>query len=154
MSIPQLQGGEEDTNRLKLSSKVKYVIKEKRIFYHAPAGAEEGVGGEGAGDDDADDAGGGADSKVDAQVQGDGGVSNALATRRLMTTSTVIESHVPAPPPREDAKSGRRRLLSISDNYQAKRLWERGYSGQHVKVAIFDTGIDLYHKHFNHVEDR
>jgi subtilisin family serine protease len=152
LPIPQLRGGEEDTQRLKLSSKVKYVIKEKRIFYHAPAGAEAGVGGEDAGDDDA---GRGADSGVDAKVQGDVGASNALATRRQMTASMMMESHVPPPPPREDASSGsKRRLLSISDNYQANRLWDKGYSGQHVKVAIFDTGIDLYHKHFNHVEDR
>jgi hypothetical protein len=33
-----------------------------------------------------------------------------------------------------------RRLLSITDNYQAHLLWEKGFKGQHVKVAIFDTG--------------
>lgn len=54
----------------------------------------------------------------------------------------------------EEGEGGARRLMSISDNYQANRLWEKGYSGQHVRVAIFDTGIDKSHSHFNHVEDR
>jgi hypothetical protein len=53
--------------------------------------------------------------------------------------------------PREQAA---RTLQSIPDNYDASKLWDQGFSGQQIKVAIFDTGIDLNHKHFNHIADR
>ena len=47
-----------------------------------------------------------------------------------------------------------RNLLSIPDNYDAQKLWDKGFAGQQIKVAIFDTGIDLNHRHFNHIADR
>jgi membrane-bound transcription factor site-1 protease len=53
-----------------------------------------------------------------------------------------------------DGQGSGRRLLSISDSYDAKRLWQLGFAGKDVKVAIFDTGIDAKHRSFNHIEDR
>ena len=37
---------------------------------------------------------------------------------------------------------------------QAKRLWESGYTGRGVKVAIFDTGLPENHPHFRNVMER
>ena len=51
-------------------------------------------------------------------------------------------------------KQPKRTLLSISDKYDAQKLWEKGFAGQQIKVAIFDTGIDINHRHFNHIADR
>ena len=38
--------------------------------------------------------------------------------------------------------------------YNAKQLWSKGFKGEGVRVAVFDTGIDKNHKSFNHIDDR
>jgi subtilisin family serine protease len=34
----------------------------------------------------------------------------------------------------------------------AERLWERGFTGKKVKMAIFDTGIRADHPHFRNIK--
>jgi membrane-bound transcription factor site-1 protease len=33
------------------------------------------------------------------------------------------------------------------------KLWQKGYTGAGVKVAVFDTGLKAAHPHFKHVVD-
>ena len=43
----------------------------------------------------------------------------------------------------------------ISTAFSAELLWNQGFKGQHVKVGIFDTGVDSEHSHFKgRVKDR
>jgi subtilisin family serine protease len=37
---------------------------------------------------------------------------------------------------------------------QADILWSMGYTGEGVKVAIFDTGLHKQHPHFKNIKDR
>ncbi|XP_046910732.2 membrane-bound transcription factor site-1 protease [Dermatophagoides farinae] len=53
----------------------------------------------------------------------------------------------------------RRRLLrtiprQISNVLQADKLWNLGITGTGVKVAVFDTGLSLNHKHFKKIKER
>lgn len=51
----------------------------------------------------------------------------------------------------------RRRLLSktsITDHLDAQELWDKGFSGKLVKVAVFDTGLGNNHPHFKNVKDK
>jgi subtilisin family serine protease len=36
----------------------------------------------------------------------------------------------------------------------ADAIWEKGYSGQGVKVGVFDTGIREDHPHIRHIAER
>lgn len=47
-----------------------------------------------------------------------------------------------------------RRLASVTDSQHASVLWEKGYSGSGVKVAVFDTGLRRGHPHFRKVKER
>ena len=42
----------------------------------------------------------------------------------------------------------------ITEHLGASKLWHDGYDGSGVNVAIFDTGIDEKHSHFNNIEER
>ncbi|XP_062501119.1 membrane-bound transcription factor site-1 protease-like [Corticium candelabrum] len=42
----------------------------------------------------------------------------------------------------------------VTSALQAEVLWEMGFSGKGVKVAIFDTGLPKSHKHFKKVKER
>ena len=42
----------------------------------------------------------------------------------------------------------------VTAELQADVLWEAGYTGQGVKVAVFDTGLPPSHPHFRNVKDR
>ena len=37
---------------------------------------------------------------------------------------------------------------------QADILWSMGYTGEGIKVAIFDTGLHKQHPHFKNIKDR
>jgi len=37
---------------------------------------------------------------------------------------------------------------------QADVLWGKGFTGDDIKVAIFDTGLPKNHPHFKKVKDR
>lgn len=58
----------------------------------------------------------------------------------------------------EDSSKGRKLLRAvprqITQALQADILWSMGYTGQNVKVAIFDTGLHKYHPHFKNIKDR
>lgn len=40
----------------------------------------------------------------------------------------------------------------VTDELQADILWEAGYSGQGINVAVFDTGLPPQHPHFKNVK--
>ena len=42
----------------------------------------------------------------------------------------------------------------VTDELQADILWDMGFTGQGIKVAIFDTGLPKNHPHFRNVKDR
>ncbi|KAB2618747.1 membrane-bound transcription factor site-1 protease-like [Pyrus ussuriensis x Pyrus communis] len=54
--------------------------------------------------------------------------------------------------------SWRRRLMSqrsqVTSMFGAESLWEKGYAGAKVKMAIFDTGIRADHPHFRNIKER
>lgn len=58
----------------------------------------------------------------------------------------------------EDSSKGRKLLRAvprqITQALQADVLWSMGYTGQNVKVAIFDTGLHKHHPHFKNIKDR
>ena len=61
----------------------------------------------------------------------------------------------------EDHNDNQRQLLFgsgghflITEHLGASKLWQDGYKGEGVNVAVFDTGIDEKHKHFNHIDER
>jgi len=59
----------------------------------------------------------------------------------------------------DDAQwSGSRRTLQrsflITEHLEADKVWADGYDGAGVEVAVFDTGIDEHHPHFDHIEER
>ena len=61
--------------------------------------------------------------------------------------------------PFEDDMNGHDRSLLgghflITEHLGASTLWKDGYDGSGVNVAIFDTGIDENHKHFNNIDER
>lgn len=43
---------------------------------------------------------------------------------------------------------------SIAHTFGANHLWEQGYSGKGVSVAVFDTGLKKAHPHFRNVRER
>lgn len=43
---------------------------------------------------------------------------------------------------------------SLSDLFNTHYLWNKGYTGQGVKVAIFDTGLKKDHPHFKNIVER
>jgi len=52
-------------------------------------------------------------------------------------------------------RRGRRLLAqSVAIKMGAKELWDLGYTGAGVKMAIFDTGIAEHHPHFRHIVER
>lgn len=55
-----------------------------------------------------------------------------------------------------DSRRGRTLLggSSIATKLNAQALWAQGFTGAGVKMAIFDTGIDAKHAHFNHIAER
>ncbi|XP_078431783.1 SITE-1 protease isoform X2 [Wolffia australiana] len=42
----------------------------------------------------------------------------------------------------------------VTSLFGAEKLWEKGYTGAKVKMAIFDTGIRSDHPHFRHIKER
>ena len=40
------------------------------------------------------------------------------------------------------------------DQIQAKYMWNKGFTGSEVNVAIFDTGLEDNHPHFRNVVER
>ncbi|KAM1508421.1 hypothetical protein ACFX10_017735 [Malus domestica] len=54
--------------------------------------------------------------------------------------------------------SWRRQLMSqrsqVTSMFGAESLWEKGYAGAKVKMAIFDTGIRADHPHFRNIKER
>ena len=54
------------------------------------------------------------------------------------------------------ASPNRRKLLSysIADELGASELWNQGFTGAGVKMAIFDTGIAETHSHFRNIAER
>lgn len=54
--------------------------------------------------------------------------------------------------------SWRRHLLTprsqVTSMFGAGTLWEKGYTGRKVKMAIFDTGIRAGHPHFRNIKER
>lgn len=38
--------------------------------------------------------------------------------------------------------------------FNARYVWEKGFSGKGVRVAIFDTGISTTHPHFRNIVER
>ncbi|KAK3128464.1 hypothetical protein QOZ80_6BG0462060 [Eleusine coracana subsp. coracana] len=62
--------------------------------------------------------------------------------------------------PRVNSSSAtlRRKLLGqrsqVTSLLGAERLWQRGFTGSKVKMAIFDTGIRADHPHFRNIKER
>eukprot|EP00484_Ammonia_sp_Unknown_P013892 CAMPEP_0197072576 /NCGR_PEP_ID=MMETSP1384-20130603/210168_1 /TAXON_ID=29189 /ORGANISM="Ammonia sp." /LENGTH=1087 /DNA_ID=CAMNT_0042511397 /DNA_START=88 /DNA_END=3351 /DNA_ORIENTATION=+ len=59
--------------------------------------------------------------------------------------------------PFEEGDGSNRNLLShflITEHLGAKKLWDDGYDGSGVNVAVFDTGLEEHHSHFNHIDER
>ncbi|KAK3270783.1 Membrane-bound transcription factor site-1 protease, variant 2 [Cymbomonas tetramitiformis] len=58
------------------------------------------------------------------------------------------------------SEHSRRQLLysagskSITDAFSASTIWKKGFTGQKVKMAVFDTGVRLDHPHFKNIEER
>ena len=42
----------------------------------------------------------------------------------------------------------------IIDQINAKFMWDKGFTGKNVNVAIFDTGLEKDHPHFKYVIER
>lgn len=42
----------------------------------------------------------------------------------------------------------------VTSLFGAAQLWERGFTGSKVKMAIFDTGIRADHPHFRNIKER
>ena len=36
----------------------------------------------------------------------------------------------------------------------SEQLWQQGFTGKKVKVAIFDTGVHQHHPHFRNIAER
>jgi len=45
-------------------------------------------------------------------------------------------------------------LIQVSHLFNADYLWDKGYTGTGVKIAIFDTGLRADHPHFRNVKER
>lgn len=65
------------------------------------------------------------------------------------------------PPPWLTSRTAgsRRRLMSpqtppVTTALGAQHLWSRGYTGQGVRVGVFDTGLSENHPHFRNIKDR
>ena len=55
----------------------------------------------------------------------------------------------------DEAIPGHRTLKAeyhITDVYNARELWQDGITGEGVRVAIFDTGLQADHPHFRNVK--
>lgn len=51
----------------------------------------------------------------------------------------------------------RRKLLmstQATEKLGAARLWEKGFHGERVRMAVFDTGVRADHPHFRHIMER
>lgn len=55
-----------------------------------------------------------------------------------------------------DGAGARRSLLNTEavEKLGAARLWEKGFHGEKVKMAVFDTGVRADHPHFRHIVER
>jgi len=57
-----------------------------------------------------------------------------------------------------DGQELRRRLQyrshSVTDMLDAGEIWKLGYSGQNIRVGVFDTGIRGDHPHIKHIKER
>ncbi|CAM6083630.1 unnamed protein product [Calypogeia fissa] len=42
----------------------------------------------------------------------------------------------------------------ITSMFEAEKLWARGYTGEKVKMAVFDTGVRADHPHFRNIKER
>jgi len=52
------------------------------------------------------------------------------------------------------AEGRRPSLGQITALFGADQLWAKGYTGQNVQVAIFDTGLRKHHPHFRRLRER
>ncbi|VDK74993.1 unnamed protein product [Litomosoides sigmodontis] len=50
--------------------------------------------------------------------------------------------------------SGDAEIRHVTKLLDVDKLWDMGYKGQGVKVAIFDTGLDKHHPHFQQIVER
>ena len=62
--------------------------------------------------------------------------------------------HNDDPPVRKLCASLLDQEQDIADKMQAKQLWDKGFTGTHVRVAVFDTGLRADHPAFGHIEER
>ena len=56
-----------------------------------------------------------------------------------------------------DTVGGRRKLqssLSVTHLCNAEFFWDKGITGEGVRVAIFDTGLSQNHPHFQNIQER
>lgn len=69
--------------------------------------------------------------------------------QRFKTDGAFIEPESP--------EAHGRSLLSgnaVTTVMGASYIWDQGYTGKNIKVAIFDTGISKNHPHFNNIDER
>ena len=48
----------------------------------------------------------------------------------------------------------RRMGTQITETFEASKLWGRGFHGEKVRMAVFDTGVRADHPHFRHIVQR
>lgn len=96
----------------------------------------------------------GADEALESLRRALGGVARDVhreqrfARRSILDVATEGEESTPN-------RRGRRLLAeSVAVKMGAKELWDQGYTGAGVKMAIFDTGIAEHHPHFRHIVER
>eukprot|EP01083_Nonionella_stella_P161538 529287_1 len=77
-------------------------------------------------------------------------------TRRLTDFSQLLDTKLDES--RSNIVFQTRKLLSslqdIPKLYNAKSLWDDGFTGDGINVAVFDTGIAADHPHFKNIVDR
>ena len=73
-------------------------------------------------------------------------IKHASPNKRILgtTSASAVSS----------ASHTRRLLQDTAATLQAGVLWDKGYTGAGVRVAIFDTGIHADHPHFRHITER
>ncbi|KAL0019909.1 hypothetical protein WJX77_006101 [Trebouxia sp. C0004] len=84
---------------------------------------------------------------------------------RFQTRPTMHSNHdnatadvtIPWPDSQLSEETQRRLLLSqnsVTDRFEAQKLWDQGYNGAKVKVGVFDTGIRADHPHVKNIRER
>ncbi|CAK8693279.1 unnamed protein product [Clavelina lepadiformis] len=87
-------------------------------------------------------------------------VTHQRKVTRILQAASDEERHGTSSNPDPDPHAARSLLRAFPNQgqihqlLQAKRLWESGYTGRGVKVAIFDTGLPENHPHFRNIMER